>query len=981
MPRTRAKPLHMPFNEVPVFKWIGDPIPPPPKDRKSADMPHYKSFNLRELTVEIGEFILVKNEDHSENLQECDIARLDRLYEDRSDSTDPYRAEVTWLCRPSQLPPKLRKGHGFEEDGIPQLDDRIDVVVEGRPYSTNISAETIYFKCKVYSVPMSTVPQEYVKRFPSNLKHPNYLLRFKMKGSSNVRDRRNFTLEPYQSREGGPSPLKLSAGQTRSPLKEKSRNMVDVTGISPAKPLSPKLVVPKEYMDALSPQSQNIDLGRKRRRRLSSRGSNSEDTPMKRVKKSTSVQNTPEKPIIPEEQTTNTPRSTRGAARKPDLATPKSANTSVSGNTGRKTRQSESRENTPVVETKRSSRRSIAPATAANGEESTKEISNSLAKKTPARRRVVSTDDFTEVNRETNSGRKLKITCGEKTTKIAPSSKLGDQEIGNLLDDSDSDQDFEIYPKSAKKGARTAKPTTKTPSKGTTKSTSKAKVEKVEVKAEKKASPKKRTRRASMSVVEKAPPVTPVTNNRRKSMAHSETKIKKKLETYSPASSDADSDFQAEADLSDTDEENDSDYEQNNIVKYKSRKNQQAKSKTQVKNILDRKGFTPGVQQRAKPVPASHNPMVEAQSRLHVSAVPDELPCREEEFAEIFGFIEGKLQEGSGGCIYISGVPGTGKTATVKQVMRYLDENKDEYPEFDFFELNGMRLTCPEQIYVEMWKHLSGGEKLSAEASLKRLDERFAKAGPRRNPTVFLVDELDMLCKSRKQTVLYNMFEWPSRPQAKLIIVAIANTMDLPERDMDMRVISRLGFNRLNFDPYNQLQLQMIVSSRLQGLEVFQSDEIELVSRKVASLSGDARRALDICRILAERCEREGKARITHVEVLQVHAEMFRSPKMQYIRSCSKMEQFLLRALVNEFYRTGVEETNLRNITYRMEELCAAEGNEVPSLHCLYNICARLSSQRLILSEDYRKGLETKLSLNVGFEDVNFALRPPKDMD
>ena len=36
---------------------------------------------------------------------------------------------------------------------------------------------------------------------------------------------------------------------------------------------------------------------------------------------------------------------------------------------------------------------------------------------------------------------------------------------------------------------------------------------------------KKRTRRASMSVVEKAPPVTPVTNNRRKSMAYSETKV------------------------------------------------------------------------------------------------------------------------------------------------------------------------------------------------------------------------------------------------------------------------------------------------------------------------------------------------------------------------------------------------------------------------------------------------------------------------
>ena len=38
---------------------------------------------------------------------------------------------------------------------------------------------------------------------------------------------------------------------------------------------------------------------------------------------------------------------------------------------------------------------------------------------------------------------------------------------------------------------------------------------------------------------------------------------------------------------------------------------------------------------------------------MHVSAVPDSLPCREDEFAEVLSFTESKLSEGTGGCMYI----------------------------------------------------------------------------------------------------------------------------------------------------------------------------------------------------------------------------------------------------------------------------------------------------------------------------------------
>ena len=55
-------------------------------------------------------------------------------------------------------------------------------------------------------------------------------------------------------------------------------------------------------------------------------------------------------------------------------------------------------------------------------------------------------------------------------------------------------------------------------------------------------------------------------------------------------------------------------------------------------------------------------------------------------------------------CMYISGVPGTGKTATVYQVIRYLTEEHTDgdLPYFRFIEINGMKLTDPHQASVQI---------------------------------------------------------------------------------------------------------------------------------------------------------------------------------------------------------------------------------------------------------------------------------------
>ncbi|PIA55282.1 hypothetical protein AQUCO_00800181v1 [Aquilegia coerulea] len=359
-----------------------------------------------------------------------------------------------------------------------------------------------------------------------------------------------------------------------------------------------------------------------------------------------------------------------------------------------------------------------------------------------------------------------------------------------------------------------------------------------------------------------------------------------------------------------------------------------------------------------------------AQATLLLASLPKHLPCRNKEMDDIAAFIKGAICDDQclGRCLYILGVPGTGKTMI----------DAGSIKPYCFIEINGLRLASPENIYKVIYEAISG-HRVGWRKALQVLNESFFddnKLGKEDNqPCVLLIDELDLLV-TRNQSILDNILDWPTKPHSKLVVIGITNTMDLPEKLLP-RISSRMGIQRLCFGPHNYQQLQEIISSRLKGIDAFEKQAVEFASRKYA------RRALEICRHAAEVADYRlkklslipdsasaGKPLVSMADVEAAIQEMFQAPHIQVMKRCSRLSKIFLTAMVHELYRTGMGETTFEKLAVTLSRLYASNGEASPGWDTLLKVGCKLGECRIIICEAGAKHRFQKLQLNFPSDDV-----------
>ena len=332
------------------------------------------------------------------------------------------------------------------------------------------------------------------------------------------------------------------------------------------------------------------------------------------------------------------------------------------------------------------------------------------------------------------------------------------------------------------------------------------------------------------------------------------------------------------------------------------------------------------------------------------------LPCRKDEQDKIYNYIKKGLQtNGNYSSLYIAGMPGTGKTASVKTIINILESELNEAKKknektidgndiipFRTLFLSGINYPNLSNVFKVIYKFIftKAKDKMNIKNYIHVLNNFFSHrkkynrnktlVDPTNSHILLIIDELDILINT-SQNLLYNIFNWTTYDFSRLIVISISNTLDLPNRLLP-KIQSRMGNNIIMFKPYNKEELRMIIQDRGIDLKLFSEDAIRLSCVKVAAINGDLRRVFHIFFKAKEinnmnNYKKKNKELVSKYDILNAWDELFSSKISNIISSLHIFEKIIIATILSKIKEQNHTKINLGDL-YDKKDIFIKKYNE-----------------------------------------------------
>lgn len=261
----------------------------------------------------------------------------------------------------------------------------------------------------------------------------------------------------------------------------------------------------------------------------------------------------------------------------------------------------------------------------------------------------------------------------------------------------------------------------------------------------------------------------------------------------------------------------------------------------------------------------SHDTIFNNLNALSPHFVPDVLPHREEYITKIMKHIAPAFKGVRPQNLFIYGRSGTGKTCSIKKVIKKFNEIKTDKAVIEY--LNCRTYNSRYRVLQRIVQR-TNPEVMKGGFGLTYLYEKLIEVLNKGKIIIIVLDEIDMV--KDLDDLLYTLTRLNDEADnGGVSFIGIANRTDF-KKHLDQRSLSSLNENEMIFPPYNAEQLKNILVQRVKlafAEGVVDESAINLAAAITSSENGDARYALKLLARAGYIAEEKGKKKITDEEV------------------------------------------------------------------------------------------------------------------